>query len=173
MEKAPGALGHRADTKEDPVNTETALDDMDVATYFSLSYSNFLVLHRVELEHMPTEWQHRLVAMLNELDGAYRHLDHPQGYEVHPCRYVEVWELDDDERKAVGVTSSLDDFPALPDDATEGQREAHDRAYEEACEAELFYDADGTELEKWQRVPIRVSDPIPHYRHGRVEPRLS
>ena len=36
-----------------------------------------------------------------------------------------------------------------------------------------FYDANGNEVDKHQRVPIRIPDPIPHYRHGRVEPRLT
>lgn len=152
------------------------MTDRDIADWFGLSYSNFLVLHRVELEHMPTEWQHRFVQMLNEVNDAYDHLEHPQGYEVYPCRYVEAWEMSDAERKAAGVTSSLDDFPegqALPEDPTEEEFTAHETAWEEAADSEVFHDADGNEVDQCQRVPIRVPDPIPHYRRGHVEPVLN
>lgn len=161
-------LDEMAERLEDPAQDI----GRDIGTWFSLTYSNFLVLHRVLLEHMPRWWQLEFVTRLEQLDSAYRHLDRPESFEVHPCRNVEVGELSDAEKKATGVTSSLDDFPKLPDNATEEQREAHDRAFEEACDAEVFYTADGTELERWQRVPVRVPDPIPHYRRGRVEPRL-
>jgi hypothetical protein len=120
---------------------------MDVSTWFSLSYSNFLVLHRVELEHMPEEWQHRFVQMLQEVETAYDHLDHPEGYEVYPAKWVMVEDLTEAEAEAAQVT-------AVRKDRTE------------------YYDARGDEMNPQQRVPIRVADPIPHYRHGRVEPRL-
>jgi hypothetical protein len=131
------------------MNDPATSDPMDVHTWFNLSYSNFLVLHRVELEHMPEEWQHRFVAMLQEIKAAYDHLDHPEGFEVYPAKWVMVEDLSEAEAEAAQVTAVHSE-----DDTT-------------------FYDARGDELDRQQRVPIRVADPIPHYRHGRVEPRLS
>lgn len=146
----------------------------DIAGWFGLSYSNFLVLHRVLLEGMPRWWQADFVARLEQLHASYSHLRHPEGYEVHPCRYVEVRELSDAERKSAGITSTRDDLPPPPArrNPTEEEFTAYEAAYEAAYDNEVFYDANGNELGRWQRVPIRVPDPIPHYRHGRVEPRL-
>lgn len=144
----------------------------DISGYFGLTYSNFLVLHRVELEHMPEEWQHRFVTMLDELESAYDHLDHPEGYEVYPARWVLVDELTEEEAAALGVTDSLDDFPALRDGATAEEFTAHGAAWEEASANRVFHDANGNELDPQSRVPVRVPDPIPHYRHGHVEPIL-
>lgn len=123
--------------------------DRDISTWFSLSYSNFAVLHRVELEHMPEEWQHRFVAMLDELEAAYAHLDHPEGYNVYPCRWVMVEDLSDADCEATGVTV------------------VHSE------EATTYYSREGDELDPQQRVPVPARDPIPHYRHGRVEPVLN
>lgn len=145
----------------------------DVSSWFELSYSNFAVLHRVELEHMPEGWQHRFVRMLDELEAAYAHLDHPEGYEVYPARWVLVEDLTEAEAKAAGVTGTLDDFPGLPDDPTREEVDVHDAAFERASANQVFYDADGNELDSQSRIPIRIPDPIPHYRHGRVEPRLT
>lgn len=35
--------------------------------WFGLSYSAYLVLHRVAIQTMPDEWQARLVALLDEM----------------------------------------------------------------------------------------------------------
>jgi hypothetical protein len=121
----------------------------DISSYFGLTYSNFLVLHRVELEHMPEEWQHQFVTMLDELAAAYEHLDRPEGYEVYPCRWVMVEDLSEADREATGVIVSHSE------------------------EATTFYSRDGDELDPQQRVPVPARDPIPHYRHGRVEPVLN
>jgi hypothetical protein len=58
------------------------MDDMDVHTMFGLTYANYLVLHRSLLQSMPEEWQHRFVAMVNELDAAFGHLDIPGTFMV-------------------------------------------------------------------------------------------
>jgi len=122
---------------------------LDIAEWFGLSYSNFLVLHRVELEHMPTEWQHRFVTMLNEVNDAYDHLEHPEGYNVYPCRWVMAEDLTEADCQALGVTV------VHTEDAT------------------TYYSADGDEIDPQQRLPVPVRDPIPHYRHGHVEPVLN
>jgi hypothetical protein len=123
-------------------------EPMDVPTWFSLSYSNFLVMHRVELEHMPEEWQHRFVQMLREVEAAYEHLDHPEGYEVYPAKWVMVEDLSEAEAEAAQIT------------VVYGENSTR------------YFNSRGDEMEGYQRVPIRVPDPIPHYRHGHVEPRL-
>lgn len=42
---------------------------VDVHGYFGLSYDNFKVLHRTILQSLPAHMQHRLVAILEEIDG--------------------------------------------------------------------------------------------------------
>jgi hypothetical protein len=42
--------------------------------WFGLSYSSYLVMHRSMIQEMPTEWQARMVALLNELDDAFAHV---------------------------------------------------------------------------------------------------
>jgi hypothetical protein len=123
-------------------------EPMDVHTWFSLSYSNFLVLHRVELEHMPADWQHQFVRMLQEVEHAYEHLEHPDGYEVYPAEWVMVEDLSEAQAEAAQITA------VYSEDGT------------------TYYNSRGDELDPQQRVPIRVHDPIPHYRHGHVEPNL-
>jgi hypothetical protein len=125
------------------------MTDRDISSYFGLSYSNFLVLHRVELEHMPEEWQHRFVTMLEELNDAYDHLEHPEGYNVYPCRWVLVEDLTEADCEATGVEV------------------VHSE------ESTTYYSREANELDPQQRVPVPVRDPIPHYRHGRVEPVLT
>jgi hypothetical protein len=112
-------------------------------------------------------------AMLDELAAAYDHLDRPEGYEVYPARWVLVDELTAAEAAALGVTNSLDEVPELPERATAEEFADHEAEWEEASENRVFHDANGNELDPQSRVPIRVSDPIPHYRHGRVEPVLT
>mgnify|MGYP006921281854 CR=1 FL=1 len=42
----------------------------DIDTWFSLSYSNYLVLQRSILQSMPLEWQHRFTAIMDEMNDA-------------------------------------------------------------------------------------------------------
>ena len=59
-----------------------AAAEIDIHTWFGLSYANFLVLHRSILQSMPDEWQRRFVACLQELDEAASDLTLPEGYRV-------------------------------------------------------------------------------------------
>lgn len=43
----------------------------DLACWFGLSYASFLVLPRVLMQDMPTEWQERMAVLLNEHDDAF------------------------------------------------------------------------------------------------------
>jgi hypothetical protein len=46
-------------------------EQRDVNDWFELSYASFLVIPRVILQDMPEEWQHKFVALLDELDARY------------------------------------------------------------------------------------------------------
>lgn len=50
-------------------------EPVDVHTWFSLSYVNYLVLPRAVLQSMPEEWQHRFTALMGEAEQAFSHLD--------------------------------------------------------------------------------------------------
>ena len=55
----------------------TEREPLDIHTWFSLTYANYLVLPRSVLQSMPEEWQHRFTALLGEMESAYGHLDWP------------------------------------------------------------------------------------------------
>lgn len=46
-------------------------DEMDIHTWFGLTYANYLVLPRTLLQSMPEEWQHRFVFCLREMEDAF------------------------------------------------------------------------------------------------------
>lgn len=54
----------------------------DVHVWFSLSYANYLILHRSLLQSMPADWQHEFIALLVKLDEAYGHVERPAQYRV-------------------------------------------------------------------------------------------
>lgn len=72
--------------------------------FFSLSYSNYLVLHRTLLQSMPDEWQVRFVDCINELTHAYRHIEHAPGYDVKPARSKLVCDLSLEELDQLKIT---------------------------------------------------------------------
>ena len=53
-----------------------------VHTWYGLSYTNYLVLPRTFMQSMPTEWQQRMVASLEELDEAFQHIPQADVYDV-------------------------------------------------------------------------------------------
>lgn len=57
-------------------------DEMDVHTFFGLTYANYLVLHRTLLQSMPDEWQLRFIDCVRELQDAFSHLDQANNYMV-------------------------------------------------------------------------------------------
>ena len=66
----------------------------EIHNYFELSYANFLVLPRTVMMDMPTEWQKKFVALLDELDDATNWRDElDSDIEVHfksNGRYCEI-----------------------------------------------------------------------------------
>jgi hypothetical protein len=141
--------------------------------YFELSYSTHDVRNRSLLQSMDTDWQERWVALMRELDAAYAHLPNDQ-YQIIPCRWTQVGDLTDEQRKEHGITSTLDNFPDMPEDPTPEEFDAHEAAYDKACDAEIFHDRDGNEIDTEQRIAIPVPEKTPHYQRGRtyIEPRL-
>jgi hypothetical protein len=127
-------------------------EPMDIHTWFSLTYSNYLVLPRTLLQSMPLEWQHRFVAQLHELDAALGH--HPQAsvYEVTAARECEISELSPEE------IALLDVVVVEPDENEETESSYSDSAY--------YYK--GQQVDYDYRVLIPVPDPIPHYNRGRT-----
>lgn len=51
--------------------TDEFPDAMDVHTWFSLTYANYLVWPRSLMQSMPDEWQHRFTALAREIESAY------------------------------------------------------------------------------------------------------
>jgi hypothetical protein len=131
-----------------------------IHTWFGLSYSNYQVLHRTLMQSMPVEWQERMVACLDELSDAFRHIEHADCYEVTAASEWPYGELSEGQMKALGVE------PCEPQDADPGEAERPNR----------FYDRDGNEHYEHDRVlvPLLRGDPVPHYNRGRtfVEPRI-
>jgi hypothetical protein len=112
--------------------------------WFELTYSNYLVLPRVLMQSMPVEWQERMVACLEEVREAFRDVEQAPGYKVESVE----WEY--------------------PEDLGTSQREALGIAYNE--DADEYYDAVGNVVQGCS-VPVPAREPLPHYRHGYVEPR--
>lgn len=141
------------------MTTETPIVENDaIHGYFGLTYANYLVLHRTLMQSMPGDWQDRMVACLEELDSAFRHVKSAPGYKVDAAESVIVKELSASERNRAGVVTC------------EGDHDDEDGDHE-TC----YYTADrGDELDPHQTVmvPLLTGDPVPHYNRGRtrVEP---
>lgn len=54
----------------------------DIHSWFSLSYANYLVLHRAMLQSMPDDWQDKFVNLLDEMEKYYGYPDIPRTFHV-------------------------------------------------------------------------------------------
>lgn len=126
--------------------------DGPIHTWFGLSYCNYQVLPRTLMQSMPTAWQERMVACLEELHDAFQHVPQAEVYDVIASTEHIVDEMSPAELERAGI--DVDD----PD----GAPRYHLRR-------------DGTELEGQDRVLLPAADPVPHYNRGRtyIEPRIS
>lgn len=125
-----------------PAPPDDRLDRLDgpIHSWFGLTYSNYLVLHRTMMQSMPVEWQERAVALFTELDEAFAHVERAPCFIVRPAREIEYVELTPAQRRHLGVTKR----------------------------GSCYYDDDG-EHEAWQRTLIPTGpDPVPHYNRGRT-----
>lgn len=114
-----------------------------IHTWFSLSYSNYLVLNRALLQSMPDAWQEQFVKLLDEMDRAFDHVEKAEGYEVTAGRWPYIEECTDAELKAAGITQCKED----PD---------------------TFHNANGDELTATDYAFVPGRDPVPHYNRGRT-----
>ncbi|MCW6003927.1 hypothetical protein K1W54_04925 [Micromonospora sp. CPCC 205371] len=132
--------------------------DGPIHSFFGLSYSNYLVLHRTLMQSMPVEWQERAVALFRDLDAAFEHVEQAEAYEVTAATECEYSDLSDADMRQLGVTQ--------PDEPADEHDERWERRY---------YDRDGNEHDACDRalVPRLGGDPIPHYNRGRtfIEPQ--
>lgn len=144
--------------------------DGPIHGWFSLSYSNYQVLHRTLMQSMPTEWQERMVACLEELQAAYAHIEQPERFEVRAATEHIVGEMGDAQLKQAGIT--VDWYRGeTPPEGLDAQDLAEWQEQHEDPEGPA-YSRDGNELDGHERVFLPASDPIPHYRHAYIEPRL-
>jgi hypothetical protein len=49
--------------------SESTLESEPVSCWFSLTYSSYMVLHRVALESMPAEWQRKFIALIEQMQA--------------------------------------------------------------------------------------------------------
>lgn len=149
-----------------PENTHpAAVTDGPIHEWFSLSYCNYLVLPRTLMQSMPTEWQERMVACLNEMQDAYSHLEQAEAYEVTPSTEHIVGEMSDLQLRMAGISVDLygGEVPpaGLNGDALAEWQEKHETA-------EPAYSRNGVELDAVERVLVPTIDPVPHYNRGRT-----
>jgi hypothetical protein len=120
--------------------------------WFELTYASYQVLPRVLMQSMPVEWQHRMVACLEEMRAAFRHVEQPESYDVSPCRWVAPQDLSGDQMRLLGITRDLMDEDDEDSDF-------------------VYHDHNGDELDAHREsVAFPVKDTLPGYRHGFVEP---
>ena len=55
----------------DPMKPGPPYEESPVHYHFGLSYAHWLVLPRVVMEHMPHDWQRRMVTLLKEMDDRF------------------------------------------------------------------------------------------------------
>lgn len=156
-------------------NTSTATSnptDGPVHLWFSLSYSNYLVLPRALMQSMPIEWQERVTACLDEMHDAFQHVPQAEAYKVEAATEHIVNEMTAEQLEAAGITEDEYDEP-VPEDL--GPFDLAEWREEHAKEQPDYHDAYGREMDPGERVLLPTSDPVPHYNRGRtyIEPRTA
>jgi hypothetical protein len=129
--------------------------DGPIHDYFELTYADHLVKNRTLLQSMPIEWQEPFVDLLRQLDDAFDHIDKPAGYKVVTGKWMQLDDMTLSDLHAAGIEMDGEEPDAGP-----GRDTVYHREF------------DGAELagSDYGFVPRR--DPIPHYRHEYIEPRL-
>jgi hypothetical protein len=138
---------------------------MDIDTWFSLSYTNGLVLDPAYTRHLPAERLTAIAAMVVELDRAFAHVERAAEYVVIPGEVLEVSSLRDDQMLAAGISNNAEfvhdgcEHEEEPtDDDAEDFVERHNAWYDEtqACEGEelLWYDWRGDEFHDGEEVVV-------------------
>ncbi|MFJ2399794.1 hypothetical protein ACIOUE_00720 [Streptomyces xanthochromogenes] len=148
--------------------------DGPVHLWFSLSYSNYQVLHRTLMQSMPIEWQERMVACLEELREAFWHVEQPEAFRVEAAKERIVRELTDAELAEAGIEADWYAGETPPEELSEVELNEWRAQYEQAA-PEFYRIGDGEELDPHTRVLLPVPDQVPYYNRGRtyIEPRLA
>ncbi len=138
--------------------------------WFSLSYSNYQVLNRTLMQRMPIAWQDRMVACLEELRDAFEHVPQAECFRVEAATEHEVSDLDEEQRKHLGITEDWYRGETPPDGlSVEGLAEWE--AEHEDPDGPTYH-RDGEEIDGGERVLLPAVDPVPHYRHAPyIEPK--
>jgi hypothetical protein len=149
----------------------TNTTDGPVHKWFSLSYCNYVVLHRTLLQSMPIEFQQRAVALFEEMDEAFAHVDRPECFKVEAAEEHIVWEMTEEQLKRAGVTADWYGGEEPPE-AMSAEDLAEWREQHEQTRPD-YHDANGNEVDAHGRVLLTTHDPVPHYNRGRtyIEPR--
>jgi hypothetical protein len=127
----------------------------DIHAWFGLSYASYLVIPRTLLQSMPGEWQLAFVALLEDLDEAFTHVEQAEAWKVDAATVHEVGELDENQLAALSITREEPDCQDMDDDGG-------------CCCEKIFRDAGGRELGHGETVLIPCADPVPHYDRGRA-----
>jgi hypothetical protein len=143
--------------------------DGPIHDWFELSYSNYQVLHRTLMQSMPLEWQERMVDCLGELHVAFEHVPQPDRFQVEAATEHIVGEMTPEELAQAGIKADWYAGETPPEGLSDAEF-AEWRAEHE--QDEPAYYRGGEELYPGQRVLIPTRDPIPHYKHAYIEPRL-
>jgi predicted DNA-binding protein len=148
--------------------------DGPIHEHFGLSYCNYLVLPRTLLQSMPTEWQERMVACLEELDAAFQHVEQPDRYKVEAATEHIINEMTEAQLAEAGIEADWYGGETPPEGLTADEF-AEWRAQHEQDRPEYYRIGDGEELDPHTRVLLTVPDPVPHYNRGRtyIEPRTT
>lgn len=144
-----------------------------IHTWFSLSYTNYLVLHRTLMQSMPDEWQTKFVGLLDELESAFEHVPQAEAYDVTAGEDAILDELGPVLLEKVGITENFYDEP-VPEDLGPFDL-AEWKAEHEKASPSYHRVSDGAELDGQSYVFIPGVDPVPHYNRGRtyIEPRTA
>ena len=166
---------HPPDTPKDhDMTQQTAARPTDgpIHTWFGLSYCNYQVLHRTLMQSMPIGWQERMVACLEELADAYRHIEKPEAFAVEAGEQHLVDELTEQQMRQLGITcDEYDDDP--PDGLADEDRDEWEEQHRLA--GPVFRDANLDEIDGQSYVVVPTFDPVPHYNRGRtyIEPQAT
>lgn len=125
----------------------------DIDGWFSLSYSNYLVLPRSYMQSMPAAWQHRMVTCLDEMAEAFTHRE-TTSYKVIPGKWCYLSDIAESDYETLGITLDCEDDP----------EECRDLGH--VC---VYSDADGNEVDdQVASIFVPGPDPAPHYNRGRT-----
>ncbi|MBR8638660.1 hypothetical protein KEF29_03440 [Streptomyces tuirus] len=146
--------------------------DGPIHTWFGLSYCNYQVLHRTLMQSMPIEWQERMVACLEELAAAYRHIEQPEGFKVEAAVTHIVNEMTEAELAEAGIEADWYGGETPPKELSGVELDEWRAQYEQDA-PDYYRIGDGEEMDPHSRVLLPAADPVSHYNRGRtyIEPR--